>query len=194
MKSLGPIAGLLALTVPLAAQAGNIAECEVVIMTEVEDEDGGSMQIASFRPAGDFLLGVYDEETEASLTLDGHPIRALMCERRNVIPDEDDYAILATGVQFSISQDFDSQDSDLLTVVFVDGAFRYKLSSTEPLDPDVEDRLKALLADFSARDHGLGETEAGETEAADAETMANDASEDVSYANEIALEETAEDE
>ena len=149
-------AALLALA-PTAALAGNVANCEVVIMEYVEDESGGGMDIASFRDAGAFLAGVYDDATELSLEEAGYPIRALMCTRRDVMPDEDDYAILATGVPLALSQDFDSNTSDSLTIFFRDGAFTYKYASLTDMDTDARASLEAQLADFSARDHGLGE-------------------------------------
>jgi hypothetical protein len=147
--------GAAALSLPSVAQAGNIAACEIVIMQYIEDEAGGGMDVASFRPATDFLLGVYDEETEISVTVDDKPIRALMCERNDLIPDEDDYAILATGVPFAISQDFDTNESDSLTLYFQDGAFRYKYVSAYPMSEEMQTTLEARLEDFTARDHGL---------------------------------------
>lgn len=141
---------------PASALAGNIADCELMTMKEVVDEAGGTMAVAAFPPAGDFLAGVYDDAVELSLQHDGEPIRALMCTRKTVMPDEDDYAILATGIPLAVSQDFDSNQSDALTVFFRDGAFRYKYASAEDMPDAMRTTLEARLADFSARDHGLG--------------------------------------
>lgn len=167
------LAALLASAIPCLAQAGNVAECEVVIMTNVEDESGGSMQIASFRPAGDFLLGVYDDEVELTRHIEDEPIRALMCVRNDLLPDEDDYKILATGVPFAVSQDFDSNESDSLTIFFQDGEFRYKYASAQPMPEAMQDILDARLADFTSRDHGLDVEDADSAEP-DTDTSADD--------------------
>ena len=147
-------AGALAL-VPASALAGNVANCELVVMEEIKDEDGGSMVMAAYPPAADFLQGVYDADTPLSTEHDGMPVRAVMCQRRDLMPDEDDYAILATGIPLALSQNFDSNTSDVLTVFFKGGAFQYTYGSADPIDPADEAALDALLADFSARDHGL---------------------------------------
>ncbi len=166
------------LALPVSAQAGNIASCEVVIMDYIEDESGGGLEVASFRPAGDFLLGVYDEDTELSLTIEDRPIRALMCERNDLVPDEDDYKILATGIPFALSQDFDTNESDSLTLYFQDGAFRYKYASAYPMSEEMQTTLEARLADFSSRDHGLDapeeDSESDDAAPEEAETTADE--------------------
>ena len=167
------LTALLALA-PATALAGNIANCEVVIMEYIEDESGGGMDIASFRDAGAFLAGVYDDEPEVVLEEGGYPIRALMCTRKDLMPDEDDYRILATGVPFAVSQNFDSTESDSLTIFFRDGAFEYKYASAAPMDDAMQETLEARLADFSGRDHGLG----GAPDGADEKDVASDTEDD----------------
>ena len=148
---------LAAALLPVPALAGNIAKCEAVISAFVEDENGGGADISSFRDPTDFFMGIYDEDTEPVTEIGGFPIRAIICERRDLMPDEDDYAILASGVMLSLSQAFDSKQSDMLTVKWIDGRFRWQWKSADPIDPDMRDALVERLADFSARDHGLGE-------------------------------------
>jgi len=120
-------ASLLALTftAPLAA-ADNIANCEVILMETIEDESGnGSAQIASYRPAGDFIASVYNDDVKIINDIDGLPVRALLCSRKNVIISDTDFKLLATGVPFILSQNFDSATSDLLTYFFKNGQFQY---------------------------------------------------------------------
>ena len=69
---------------------------------------------------------------------------------------------MATGVPFVLSQDFDSTDTDSLTVFWKDGAFDYVYKGY-PLSDEAQSLLEERLADFTAR--GLFETH--ETETAD---------------------------
>jgi len=125
------IAALL-LSISAPAFADNIAGCEVVLMEKIDQEDNeGVTEIASFRPAADFIASAYDEETEVLREIDGLPIRAIMCKRQSVVPSEADFPILATGTPFMISQNFDSTKTGLTTVFFKDGEFRTKYNGPE---------------------------------------------------------------
>ena len=148
---------LAAALLPAPALAGNIAQCEAIISAFVEDEAGGGAEISSFRDPTDFFMGVYDPDAPVITEIGNFPIKAIICERRDLMPDEDDYAILATGVMLSLSQAFDSKRSDMLSVKWIDGRFRWQWKSADEIDPDMRDALVQRLADFSARDHGLGE-------------------------------------
>lgn len=140
---------------PALAWADGFEQCEIVIMEDIADEDGGNMAIASFRPADTFLGSVRDPEADLVLTDGGYAIRALMCMRNDLIPTESDYAVLATGVPLAISQDFDSTETDSLTIYFDDDAFRHKYASAYPMSDEFSELLTARLDDFSSRDHGL---------------------------------------
>lgn len=153
MKAL--LAATICLLSPAAAWAADYDSCELVIMQFIPDEDGGGADIASFRPAEEFLASVRDISQEPMLTIGDHPIRAIMCVRNDLVPTEDDYPVLATGVMMALSQDFDSSDSDSLTVVYQDGAFRHTYSSAYPMSDEFKQAIETRLADFSARDHGL---------------------------------------
>jgi hypothetical protein len=139
-------------TVSLAAGSDG---CEVVVSSEVVDADGGRMTVASYRPAEQFLAGVYDANTPLTLKEGGAPIRGLICVRNDLAPTEKDYAILATGVPLSLSQDFDSADSDILTVYFNGEAFAHRYTSDYPMSGEFSDAVDARLTDFSKRNHGL---------------------------------------
>jgi len=135
--------------------AATPSHCEVVVSSEVVDAEGGRMTVASYRPAEMFLSGVYDANVPLSVKDDDEMIRGLICVRNDLVPTEKDYAVLATGVPLSLSQDFDSADSDILTVYFDNGVFAHKYVSDYPMSEEFEEAVKTRLADFSARDHGL---------------------------------------
>jgi len=136
--------------------------CEVVVSSEVVDADGGRMTVASYRPAERFLSGVYDPKVSLTLEEDGAEIRGLICVRNDLVPTEKDYAILATGVPLSLSQDFDSADSDILTVYFGGDRFTHKYTSNYPMSGEFEDAVIKQLSDFSSRNHGLVKPDSAE--------------------------------
>lgn len=141
----------LAATLSLApaAWADNVAHCEALIMQIVEDETGaGEAQIASYRPAVHFLASLYDEEDGHLDHMNGFPIRAIMCRRNSVLPAETDYPILATGLPFILSQDFDSSETDSLTMFWKDGVLDYVYKG-HPLSDIDQALLDSRLADFS---------------------------------------------
>lgn len=137
-----------------AAWADNVAHCEVLLMKIIADENGGGeAQIASYRPAVNFLASLYDEDTESHMTeVDNFPIRAVLCRRNNVIPAPTDYNIMATGIPFILSQDFDSTETDSLTVYWKDDAdaFDYVYKGN-PLSDEAQESLDTRLTEFSKR-------------------------------------------
>ncbi len=146
-----------------AAWADNVAHCEVLLVKNVEDADvDGALQVTDYRPAVDFIASVYDADPEHQTQIDGHNIQALLCRRNDLIPAETDYPMMATGVPFVLSQDFDSTDTDSLTVFWKDDAFDYVYKGY-PLSDEAQSLLEERLADFTVR--GLFETH--ETETAD---------------------------
>jgi len=152
------IAALL-LSISSPALADNIAGCEVVLMEQIKQEDSeGVTEIASFRPAADFIASAYDEDIDVLRKIDDLPIRAVMCKRQSIIPSESDFPIVATGIPFMISQNFDSTETGLTTIYFKDGAFRSNYKGPE-LSEAVEADLKARLENFNAKPHGLAEKE-----------------------------------
>lgn len=163
MKALWLLAAVL--IAPSAASASGLDRCEIVVLDEIVDEDGGRLTAASYRSADAFLAGVFDEDVPLTLEDDGALIRGLICARNDLVPTERDYAVLTTGIPLSLSQDFDSADSDILTVYYDDSAFVHKYTSDYPMSDEFELAVRSALSDFSARDHGLvkaGPKEAGE--------------------------------
>ena len=149
----------LLLSISAPAFADNIAGCEVVLMEKIKQQDNeGVTEIASFRPAADFIASAYDDETEVLREIDGLPIRAIMCKRKSVVPSETDFPIVATGTPFMISQNFDSTETGLTTIFFKDGEFRSSYNGPN-LSAEVEADMKARLKSFNAMPHDLAEKE-----------------------------------
>lgn len=166
---------LSALSFAAPAYADNIAKCELVLLEEIKDESGqGGAQVASYRDASDFLADVYSGN-EVSRKIDQFDIRAVMCTRNDVIASKADFKILATGIPFVLSQNFDTPDSDLITYYFKDGKFRYIHKGPGMSDESSAD-LKARLAAFNKKDHDLAEKEAAmKAKANDKKTADKDA-------------------
>lgn len=136
-----------------SAYADNIAKCEIVLLESV-GEDGGSAQVASFRPAGEFISSVYDGEEGHLTESDGHKIRAVMCERSDVIPTLRDFPLLATGIPFSISENFDSSDSRLMTFYYKAGEFKHKYKGPDLMAED-QTKLDEILDVYNLQPHKL---------------------------------------
>lgn len=141
------------------ALADNIAGCEVVLMEKIEQEGvEGTTEVASFRPAADFIASIYDDENEVLREIDGLPIRAVMCKRKSIVPSLRDFPIVATGTPFMISQNFDSTETGLTTIYFKDGEFRSSYNGpelTDALEADMKDRLEV----FNLQPHDLADKE-----------------------------------
>ena len=167
------IAALL-LSISTPALADNIAGCEIVLMEQIKQEDNeGVTEIASFRPATDFIASIYDDATEVLREIDGLSIRALMCKRRSVVPSETDFPIIATGTPFMISQNFDSTETGLTTIYFKDGEFRSNYKGPE-LSEAKKTEMEARIAEFNARPHGLAEKEKAMLEKSTDEALPRD--------------------
>jgi len=195
MKSLPFAAALLSLslfTLALPAAADNIADCEIVLVETIEDESGnGSAQIASYRPAADFIASAYDDTQEIMTELDGLAIRALLCRRNDVIISETDFKLLASGVPFVLSQNFDSPDSDLLTYFFKDSQFQYTHKGQD-LSKESLAILDAHMADFNNREDVIAALDAARAAKAEAAASEDIVSEDA-LAEDISGEDTRED-
>lgn len=145
----------LALLASTASADDNVAACEVILLQDIKGEaNEGSMQVASYRTAVDFIASIYDEEEGHLTKVDDLTIRGLICVRENVIPSMRDFPIVATGVPMSLSQNFESTTSGLMTIYFKDGTFQHQYSG-----PDLTDTEQAALTDaleiFNLQPHGL---------------------------------------
>jgi len=169
------IAALL-LSISAPALADNIAGCEVVLMETIKQEGlEGTAEVASFRPAEDFIASIYDDETETLREIDGLPIRAIMCKRKSVIPSLQDFSIVATGTPFMISQNFESTESGLTTIYFKNGEFRSSYKGPD-LDEDTAAEITERLEAFNLQPHDLAAKEKAMQEK---KTPENEAKEDV---------------
>jgi len=132
-----------------------LSDCEVVMMRFIPDESGnGGMDLSTHGPADDYLASIFDDEDGHLTEMRGDRIRALLCQRNDVLPTEEDFPLLATGIPFVLSQDFDSTDTDSLTMFWRKTYFDYVYKGY-PLSDEAETILKTRLADFTQRDHGL---------------------------------------
>ena len=160
------LAAGFALTGPAqTALAADMSACQILILETLEVEDiAGEAQIASYFPATDFINSAQDDIPGHLSDVNGQKIRALMCTRNDIIPAETDYALLATGVPFVVSQDFDSMDTDSLTVKWIEGHFKYAYKG-QPLSDEAVTLLKTRLAQFSERGLTAAAVTAAEIEA-----------------------------
>lgn len=134
-----------------AAQANDLSDCEVLLLQVIEtDAKAGEAQIASYVPADAFLKSIRDDAPGHVTEIEGQKIRALMCRRNDVIPTASDYDIMATDIPFILSQDFDSSDTDSLTIFWKDGQFEHVYKGY-PLSSEAQTLLDKRLTDFSNR-------------------------------------------
>lgn len=169
MKTYAILAASLLCGMPFAAWADNVAHCEVLLVEHVEDEAlNGTMQVTTYHPAVSFIASVHDDDPDHETHVKGHPIQALLCRRNDVIPAEADYPMLAAGIPFVLSQDFDRADTDSLTVFWKDGKFQHVYKG-HPLSAESQDILDTRLLDFSNR--GLNDMALAKREAMAAEKI-----------------------
>lgn len=145
------IASLAICAAPLAAHSEEAPDCELLLIQIIESEDGeGQAQVPSYIPAEEFFTSLEDDTTGHLTEFAGHKIQAVMCRRNDVIPAHEDYATLSTGIPFILSQDFDSSDTDSLTMYWKDGAIQYVYKGY-PLSEEAEAILETRLEGFSKR-------------------------------------------
>lgn len=162
LKTIGFSLAALSLSIASLASADNIADCEIVILQTVEDESGrGGAQVASYGPADEFLGSVYGENTEVFNKVGGLPIQAVMCKRIDIVPTKNDFKILATGIPLFLSQSFDSQSSDLISLFYKDGEFRHTYSGPG-LTEETQGLIETRLTKFNEMEHGLAAKEAAQ--------------------------------
>ena len=143
----------------VSAHADNIAACEVVLMEPVlENGEPTGAEMASFRPAAEFMSSVYDDEDGFARELDGFKIRGVMCERREIIPTLRDFPIIATGVPLAMSENFDSPESNLMTLFYKDGKFKHTYSGAA-LSPSDQVKLDDVMEVFNLQPHDLSAPE-----------------------------------
>ena len=149
-----PLSKILAALLPLTtvahtAQAEDTPNCQILIMEPLEVKDApGEAMVASYFPATEFIQSAKDEAPEHISDVNGQKIRALMCTRNDVIPTESDYDFMATGIPFVLSQDFDSSDTDSLTLYWKDGQIEHVYKG-HPLSDEAQAILDTRLAEFS---------------------------------------------
>jgi|GEM_PF-1151231 len=168
------------------AAADNVAGCEIVLKEKISDEKiDGTAEVASFRPAGDFIESVYDDDIELIRKVDDAPIRAVMCKRQSIVPSMRDYPIAATGIPFILSQNFDADDTGVLTGFFKGGEFQYNYIGPD-LTEEIVKNIDLLIDGFNLQSNDLAERETAMQKKSD--TSEIDASEKEVEQNEEASE------
>ena len=124
--------------------------CEIVLVEPVAK--GASL--ASYRPEDSFIESLYDEEEGFQESVGSLKIRAVMCTRENVIPRLRDFPIIASGVQFSLSNDFDSSDSQFMTVFYKAKEFQNKFSGPALSDGE-QVALRDVMEIYNLQEHDL---------------------------------------
>ena len=140
---IGIICALLAVFVLPVSAAAQDSACEIALMP-IE----GRSADAQFADAGAFLDSVYDGRDGHLKTLAGMPVRAVLCRRDDLIPTMRDLPVLKTGMPLSLSQDFDSTTSGLLTLYDAGADFKAEYSGP-PLSPEQQKRLRDTLEIFN---------------------------------------------
>ncbi|WP_371396383.1 hypothetical protein [Fretibacter rubidus] len=134
---------ILALTVGTAALADD--SCEIVTMDlTVSEKTEDNVRTAKFHDAKDFIDSVYDDTEGHIKEVDGKAVLAVMCERDTLLPQLRDLPLIKTGLPLSLSQDFDSTESGLLTVYDDGTAYRTDYTGPETLAPDTQ-KLKDVM-------------------------------------------------
>ena len=126
-----------------ASASAQSSNCEIVLMPL-----GGSAAEGTFTDAEGFLDSVYDGEEGHLSSVADVPIRAVMCERGTLVPTMRDLPILKTGLPLSLSQDFDSNTSGLLTLYDAGKDFKAEYSGPK-LSEDDEKELRSTLEIFN---------------------------------------------
>ena len=126
-----------------ASASAQSSNCEIVLMPL-----GGSAAEGTFADAEGFLDSVYDGEEGHLSSVADVPIRAVMCERGTLVPTMRDLPILKTGLPLSLSQDFDSNTSGLLTLYDAGKDFKAEYSGPK-LSEDDEKKLRSTLEIFN---------------------------------------------
>ena len=135
----------------------NIADCEVFLRQPVmlDGEKTGAF-IDTYVPATEFIDSVYDDKDGFETHIDGEPIKAVFCTRHSVIPSLRDFPILATGLPFVVSTDFDSSESSIVTIYYTNGQFNHVYNGPDLSEQD-EARLVDAMEIFNLQPHKLGD-------------------------------------
>ena len=126
-----------------ASASAQSSNCEIVLIPL-----GGSAAEGTFADAEGFLDSVYDGEEGHLSSVADISIRAVMCERDTLVPTMRDLPILKTGLPLSLSQDFDSNTSGLLTLYDAGKDFKAEYSGPK-LSEDDEKELRSTLEIFN---------------------------------------------
>jgi len=135
--------GLISVTAIAQAQT---SKCELVTMETINTAE--SIGAAQFHDGTDFIERLYAGEDISDKTINGTPIRAILCQREDLLPTMRDLPLIKTGLPLSLSQDFDSPNSGLLMVMDNGTDYVAEYSGSENKSPDAE-KLKDVMEIFN---------------------------------------------
>ena len=162
----------------VANAADNMADCEAVMVEQVmEDGEPTGAVMQTFAPAVDVLTTIYDDEDGFLEEIDGRKVKAILCQRSSVIPTLRDFPILATGIPFAISTDFEAADSRSVTMFYKDGEFQQVFKGTE-LPDDEQAELDDAIEVFNLQSHDLPAKTKGKDNKKDIKAIDEDMPED----------------
>ena len=150
------LAGLALAICGTGLASDNVADCEVLVQEPITlDGKPTGAFVDTYIPASDFIGSVYDSEDGHLTQAEGKDIRVLFCTRNNIIPTLRDFPLLATGIPFAVSTDFDTPGTPLIYYFFAEGKFAHAYEG-----PDLSEEQAAKLADameiFNLQPHNLG--------------------------------------
>lgn len=143
LTTLKCLAPALVFTVLAEGAAAQTADCELLLMPA-----GGTKTDAQFVNANEFLDSVYDDQRDHRLSIGALAVRAVMCQRADVVPSMRDFPILKTGLSLALSDNFDDQSGRLLTIYDAGNEFKAEYSGPK-LSQETEARLRDTLEIFN---------------------------------------------
>lgn len=150
------LAGLALCLHAYAFGSDNVANCEILVQEAVtlDGEPTGAF-VDTYIPASDFIASVYDGEEGHLTQANGKNIRVLFCTRQNIIPTLRDFPLLATGIPFAVSTDFDTPGTPLIYYFYAQGKFAHAYEGPE-LSTDQAAKLADAMEVFNLQPHDLG--------------------------------------
>ena len=113
----------------------------------MRDVGDGQGVTAAFSAGADVVASMLDPERPTIAAIDDAPIQALMCTRRDPVPDAEDAPLVASGIPFILSTDFDSADAPLVTLG-LDGDRRAVVRIAVGLSPAQETALEKFITEY----------------------------------------------
>ena len=129
-----------------ASAQAQTSNCELVTMETISAAE--SIGAAKFHDASDFIARLYKGEDTLDKTVNGQPVRAVLCQRDSLLPTLRDLPLIKTGLPLSLSQDFDSPNSGLLMIMDTGESYAAEYTGKPEQGPDPK-KLKDVMEIFN---------------------------------------------